>query len=128
MQSMLSGPKIRRLYYSINEVSKITQIHSSILKRWENKFPDLKISKSKSGRRLYKPSDLDTILRIKGLKEEGHSEERIYFIIENKINFKDKNKSETIGNREKLDVSLRDEIIHGLKEILDLLDMDNKHY
>ena len=61
---------IKKLYYSISEVSKITDIEQYVLRYWETECPQLSPSKSKSGQRVYSREDLDIILNIKNLLYE----------------------------------------------------------
>lgn len=68
------GPKIRRLYYSAKEVTDETGVSTSTLKAWEIKYPMVKPIRHRSGRRLYRPEDLERIRQIKSLEEAGHDE------------------------------------------------------
>ncbi len=72
----MSGPSIRRLYYSSGEIVEIAQIKLHILSGWESQFPQLK-PLARGGRRLFSPGDLQTILKIKELKDRGYSNEKI---------------------------------------------------
>lgn len=58
---------MKKLYYSIGEVSEITGIESHVLRYWETIFEDLTPRKNKSGNRTYKEEDLTFILRLKDL-------------------------------------------------------------
>ena len=58
---------IKKLYYSIGEVSKITELKPYVLRYWETEFKQLKPSKNKAGNRTYRQKDIDIILRIKDL-------------------------------------------------------------
>ena len=59
--------KVKKLYYSISEVSEISQLKQYVLRYWETEFPSLKPKKNKAGNRIYKADDLDLILEIKNL-------------------------------------------------------------
>lgn len=59
--------KTKKLFYSIGEVSKATQIAPYILRYWESEFKLLKPEKGSNGQRIYKQKDLDAILKIKDL-------------------------------------------------------------
>ena len=59
--------KIEKLYYSISEVSEITQLKQYVLRYWETEFPMLHPKKNRAGNRSYRQADIDTILKIKGL-------------------------------------------------------------
>ena len=63
-----------RLYYKIGEVAQITKTEPYVLRYWETEFPVLKPTKNKSGQRLYRKKDVETILRIKELLyHEGYT-------------------------------------------------------
>ena len=65
---MSSEPKqIKKLYYSIGEVSKITELKAYVLRYWETEFKQLKPPKNRAGNRTYRQSDIDLILYIKTL-------------------------------------------------------------
>ncbi|MEZ4698706.1 MAG: MerR family transcriptional regulator [Rhodothermales bacterium] len=61
---------IRKLYYSIGEVSKLTGLEQHVLRYWETEFPELKPQKNRAGRRIYTEADVDFIQRIKHLLRE----------------------------------------------------------
>jgi DNA-binding transcriptional MerR regulator len=58
---------IKKLYYSISEVSKITDIEQYVLRYWETEFEELKPQKNRAGNRIYTNKDIQVILHIKGL-------------------------------------------------------------
>lgn len=58
---------IRKLYYSISEVSKITDLEQYVLRYWESEFEELKPSKNRAGNRIYTNRDIKLILYIKKL-------------------------------------------------------------
>jgi DNA-binding transcriptional MerR regulator len=58
---------IKKLYYSISEVSKITEIEQYVLRYWETEFEQLKPQKNRAGNRIYTNKDIQLILYIKGL-------------------------------------------------------------
>ena len=65
---MSSEPKqIKKLYYSIGEVSKMTELKAYVLRYWETEFKQLKPPKNRAGNRTYRQSDIDLILHIKDL-------------------------------------------------------------
>ena len=59
--------KIKKLYYSIGEVSKITELKQYVLRYWETEFKELSPSKNKAGNRTYRQKDIDLIIKIKDL-------------------------------------------------------------
>lgn len=58
---------IKKLYYSISEVSKITDIEQYVLRYWETEFELLKPQKNRAGNRIYTNKDIQLILYIKEL-------------------------------------------------------------
>ena len=65
---MSSEPKqIKKLYYSIGEVSKMTELKAYVLRYWETEFKQLKPPKNRAGNRTYRQTDIDLILCIKDL-------------------------------------------------------------
>ncbi len=65
---------LKKLYYSISEVSKLTGLEKYILRYWEGEFEELKPSKNRAGNRIYTNKDIQLILKIKKLlKEEKYT-------------------------------------------------------
>ena len=58
---------IKKLYYSISEVSKITEVEQYVLRYWETEFEQLKPQKNRAGNRIYTNKDIKLILQIKNL-------------------------------------------------------------
>ncbi len=61
---------LKKLYYSISEVSKLTGLEQYILRYWETEFEQLKPSKNRAGNRIYTNKDIKLILKIKKLLRE----------------------------------------------------------
>ena len=59
--------KIKKLYYSIGEVSKMVNLKSYVLRYWETEFKQLKPPKNRAGNRTYRQKDIDLIVKIKDL-------------------------------------------------------------
>ena len=59
--------RIKKLYYSISEVSEITDLKQSVIRYWETEFSYLSPSKNSSGNRVYKENDIKLIKLIKHL-------------------------------------------------------------
>jgi DNA-binding transcriptional MerR regulator len=49
------------------EVCEIAQVQPYVLRSWEAEFPDLGVSKSAGGPRVYRRADVERVLRIKHL-------------------------------------------------------------
>jgi DNA-binding transcriptional MerR regulator len=61
---------MKKLYYSIGEVSEITSIEPHVLRYWETVFKDLSPRKNKAGNRTYREEDITLILELKHLIQE----------------------------------------------------------
>ncbi len=76
--------KIERLYYSIGEVSKITEVEPYILRYWEKEFDQLKPVRNRGKNRVYTNRDIKIILMIKRLLwEEGYTIEGAKRVLQN---------------------------------------------
>ena len=112
---------IKKLYYSIGEVSKITDLKQYVLRYWETEFKQLNPNKNKAGNRTYRQKDIDTILEIKNLlyKEkftiEGARKMLSQPSKENKVATKTEKKVITMG----VNTKILEKIRNDLKSILD---------
>ena len=59
--------EIKKLYYSIGEVSEIVDLKSYVLRYWETEFKQLNPPKNRAGNRTYRQKDIDLIIKIKDL-------------------------------------------------------------
>ena len=93
---MQANKEVKKLYYSIGEVSEITNLKQYVLRYWESEFSQLKPSKNSAGNRNYRKSDIDLINEIKSLLYKRH-----YTIKGAKQYLKDKGKqSPKVGGQE----------------------------
>ena len=69
---MQANKEVKKLYYSIGEVSEITNLKQYVLRYWESEFSQLKPSKNSAGNRNYRKSDIDLINEIKSLLYKRH--------------------------------------------------------
>lgn|SRR5487761_68863 len=61
-----------KVYFRIGEVSRLAQTKAYVLRYWETEFPTLKPAKTRTGHRIYRRKDVETVLEIKHLLyEEG---------------------------------------------------------
>ena len=60
-------PALKKLYYSIREVSDLTGVEPHVLRFWEKEFSMLRPRRGKSGNRTYRERDIETVKTIKGL-------------------------------------------------------------
>ncbi|MBH1988511.1 MAG: MerR family transcriptional regulator [Myxococcaceae bacterium] len=54
-------------YFKIGETSSLLGIKPHVLRYWESEFPQIRPFKSKTGQRLYRRSDLESLARIQKL-------------------------------------------------------------
>ncbi|MGH1363858.1 MAG: MerR family transcriptional regulator [Calditrichia bacterium] len=57
----------KKLYYSLRQVSDMTSLESSEVKRMEKEFPVLKPIRNRSGNRYYSDKELNLLFQIKDL-------------------------------------------------------------
>lgn len=75
---------MKKLYYSISEVSRITELEQYVLRYWETEFEQLRPAKNLSGNRIYTNRDIKLILYIKKLlREEKYTIEGAKKLIRN---------------------------------------------
>ena len=56
-----------KMYYSISEVSEMTEVKAHVLRYWETEFPTLRPKKNRAGNRNYRSKDIKAILVIRDL-------------------------------------------------------------
>jgi DNA-binding transcriptional MerR regulator len=106
------GPAVRKLYYSIGEVSELTGIPAHVLRYWESEFPQLHPKKGRTGNRTYQEKDLEIVLKIKELLYD-----RRFTIAGAKTQLRAVAHKEGNGQG-----GMMDEVRRELKDILRLLD------
>ena len=57
----------KKLFYSISEVSQITDLTETLLRYWEKEFPQLAPKKGARGIRRYTKADIEVVISIKEL-------------------------------------------------------------
>ncbi|MCK5146010.1 MerR family transcriptional regulator [bacterium] len=81
----MKGPKIRRLYFTAKDVSEETGLTVQQLKSLELRFPQVKSIRHRTGRRLYKPDDLEKIIKITNFKSQGYTDVYIAQLLNEKV-------------------------------------------
>jgi DNA-binding transcriptional MerR regulator len=82
--SIMKATGIKKLYYSISEVSKITDLEQYVLRYWESEFEELKPQKNRAGNRIYTNRDIKLILYIKKLlRDERYTIEGAKQVLKN---------------------------------------------
>jgi len=66
---MLNKP-MKKLYYSISDVSRMTDLKQHILRHWESEFPELHPMKNRAGNRIYRLKEIRLLFLIKRLINE----------------------------------------------------------
>ncbi len=61
---------MKKLYYSIGEVSELTSVEPHVLRYWETIFKELSPRKNKAGNRTYREKDITLILKLKELIQD----------------------------------------------------------
>jgi DNA-binding transcriptional MerR regulator len=61
---------INKKYYTLKQVSKLTDIPIHTLKFWRKEFK-MHLKLNSSGRRIFEQADIDKILLIKHLRQQG---------------------------------------------------------
>ena len=112
---------IKKLYYSIGEVSKITDLKQYVLRYWETEFKQLNPNKNKAGNRTYRQKDIDLILDIKNLlyKEKFTIEGARKMLSQPQNNVKEIVKKEKKAVVSGIDKKTLTKIRSDLKSILD---------
>ncbi|MGD0339301.1 MAG: MerR family transcriptional regulator [Bacteroidota bacterium] len=115
---------IKKLYYSISEVSKLTDLEQYVLRYWESEFEQLKPAKNRAGNRIYTNRDIKLILYIKKLlREERYTIEGAKQVL---LSYHDENEGEqlellsTTQKRPVKDEQLQSDLIE-MKEFLESL-------
>ncbi|RPI67880.1 MAG: MerR family transcriptional regulator [Ignavibacteriales bacterium] len=102
---------IKKLYYSISEVSKITQVEQYVLRYWETEFEELNPQKNRAGNRIYTNKDIQLILHIKTLlRDKRYTIEGAKKILLNQV------KEPEIKSLPKDDVITESREVHDKKE------------
>jgi DNA-binding transcriptional MerR regulator len=126
---------MKKLYYSISEVSKITELEQYVLRYWETEFDMLKPAKNLAGNRIYTNRDIKLILYIKKLlRDEKYTIEGAKKLLKN-YNFKDdkfdKPKAQPVSSQGELtlftseDKDNEDTQIQNEKLVQDLKELKN---
>lgn len=59
-----------RLYFRIGDVAELLGVRPHVLRYWESEFPIIAPQKSATGQRVYRRSDVETLVMIKHLLHE----------------------------------------------------------
>lgn len=112
---------MKKLYYSISEVSKITELEQYVLRYWETEFDNLRPAKNLAGNRIYTNKDIKLILYIKKLlRDEKYTIEGAKKLLKN-YNEKDENivkdkKKEKIVSKQPINTKTKELSLFNLDE------------
>jgi DNA-binding transcriptional MerR regulator len=115
VETAKKGPGLRKLYYSIGEVSELTGIPTHVLRYWESEFAQLRPRKGRTGNRLFQEKDIRIVNQIKELLYDKR-----YTIAGAKAQFGQKIEVEADP-----EMSFRDEVRRELQDILEMLNHQN---
>ncbi len=88
---------LKKLYYSIGEVSRLTKIEQYTLRYWESEFKQLNPAKNRAGNRIYTNQDIELVLKIKHLlKDKKYTFEGARKILEAEENNSVKEKKKSV--------------------------------
>jgi len=115
----MDGKAPKKIYFSIGEVSTMTDVPQHVLRYWEEVFPSLRPPKRRSGTRAYRGQDIEKVRLIKRLLyDEGYTIRGARKRLREK-----KEDSERVARIQSLPDVLS-ELEKGLKNMIDLLDSD----
>ena len=121
--------KLNKLYYSIGEVSQITNLKQYVLRYWETEFSILNPSKNTAGNRIYKNKDIQLIKYIQDLlytKKFTIKGAKQHLKEEYELNKDLPNKLETVKLNAVISKTDLQNIRKSLNDILTLIDNDKK--
>ena len=104
-----------KLYFKIGEVTAIAEVAAYVLRFWESEFPAISPKRTEAGQRLYRRSDIESILLIKHLLYDKK------FTIEGARNYLKKNQKQKKESPSPSPPAM-DEIRTALRHIRSLLD------
>ena len=108
--------KIKKLYYSIGQVSELSGLKQYVLRYWETEFQHLKPNKNSAGNRVYSPEDVENIKEVKRLLHEEKF--TIKGARQHLKDMKSKKKVINIDNMSNVDVSLLKKIQSDVEDLL----------
>ena len=123
----MEATDIKKLYYSISEVSEITALKQYVLRYWETEFSQLGPNKNKAGNRIYRSHDIDTILEIKSLLYDrkftikGAQQHLKRTSARSNINI-DQAQKKIIKMSNTLDIQILRDLKHGLDDLIKVVE------
>ena len=121
--------KIKKLYYSIGDVSEITNLKQYVLRYWETEFSFLNPKKNSAGNRIYIDKDIQIIKEIQSLLyERKFTIKGANQFLTDRYNKVEKidNIISIVDNKSNNDRELLFNLKKGLQDIVDLIEKHNK--
>ena len=113
------SPKVKKLYYSIGEVSEITGLKAYVLRYWETEFSKLKPPKNRAGNRTYRQKDIDLIVQVKSLLyDKKYTIDGARTVLKDSHDKADKIKTEPVNEKQKVIIK---KIREDLETILSII-------
>lgn len=56
-----------RLFYKLDEVSRLAKLEPKVIESWEKEFPFIHAGRAAGGQKIFRQKDVDVILRLKEL-------------------------------------------------------------
>ena len=117
----MSQKPIKKLYYSISEISEMTGLKQYVLRYWETEFSELRPQKNRAGNRIYKEKDIKLINKIKELLyNKKYTIEGARKILKEEIIKSDDSQINLEFNTEKRKKEI-EEVKEEIKNLIDLL-------
>jgi len=116
---------IKKLYYSISEVSEITSLKQYVLRYWETEFSQLKPGKNRAGNRIYRSHDVDIIMEIKSLLYDRKftiKGAQQYLKHPSNKQGQDVEKMKVIKLSNSIDIQTLKDLKHGLEDLINLVE------
>ncbi|WP_217587979.1 MerR family transcriptional regulator [Lentibacillus saliphilus] len=85
-------------HFLINKVSEMTGLSTQVIRKWEDRYSLIQPSRQDNGYRLYSKDDIHTLLKIKALREQGHSVQKAIDIYESEKAVEDQTGRAEKGN------------------------------
>ncbi len=116
-----------KLVFKRSEVIRITKLDGNVLDFWEKEFNSFKSSENKNGEKFYSRDDVEKILLIKKyLIEDKLKKDEVKKRLGKRNDFTERKESENKKDLVGKDGKILSQIKKELKEILTLLDKNDK--
>ena len=129
----MQAREVKKLYYSIGEISQKTGLKQYVLRYWETEFSHIKPSKNRAGNRVYKESDYNNIKELKDLlhnKKFTIKGAKQYLKDRDNRGFETSSESQVKSNALKLidtlDITTLKNIQKSLNDLLSILEKKSK--